>query len=115
MKLNFDTLRKVNMARTIEWTGNSSNDSLLFRATELGGETGEVLNAVKKFTRQQFGWAGGINQDESIKAIAEELADVIICVDRVAAYLDINLNDAVKDKFNKTSKKYKLTVKIEDE
>jgi NTP pyrophosphatase (non-canonical NTP hydrolase) len=114
MNLTFNTLRKANTARTLEWTGNSSNDSLLFRATELGGEAGEVLNAIKKFTRQQFGWSGGIDQDESIKAIAEELADVIICVDRVAAYLDINLNVAVKDKFNKTSDKYKLTVKINE-
>lgn len=40
------------------------------------------------------------------KPIAKELADIIICVDRVAECFDIDLYEATVDKFNETSKKH---------
>ena len=76
---------------------------LEFSAVELGGEVGEVLNAVKKLARLRRGMAGG---SDTINNIAEELADVVICADLLAIKLGINLDQAVVDKFNATSIKH---------
>lgn len=114
MKLTFEKLRSANAKRGVEWMGGPAKlDDLLFTAVELGGESGEVLNAVKKLSRYLNKQRGGIPLAESKAAIAEELADVVICADRVAEALGINLGEATIAKFNKTSDKYGLSVKIE--
>ncbi|MEM0967254.1 MAG: nucleotide pyrophosphohydrolase [Verrucomicrobiota bacterium] len=81
---------------------------LLFRTTELAGETGEVCNEAKKLRRFMNGMTGGKDPETARAALAEELADVIICADRVAEALDIDLSEAVRSKFNATSEKYGL-------
>jgi NTP pyrophosphatase (non-canonical NTP hydrolase) len=111
--LSFDALRAANARRGIEWMGGPAKlEDLSFCAMELGGESGEVLNAAKKLVRFLNGQRGGIPLDESRNAIAEELADVVICCDRVAEALNIDLGAATADKFNKTSRKYGLSVLI---
>jgi NTP pyrophosphatase (non-canonical NTP hydrolase) len=113
MSLTFKKLRTANTKRGIEWMGGPNTiEDLLFNATELGGEAGEVLNAVKKLSRFMKGVKGGVPVVESKQAIAEELADVIICCDRVAESLHIDLAEAVVHKFNKTSDKYGLSTKL---
>lgn len=112
-KLTFEALRKANARRGIEWMGGPNTlDDILFTAVELGGESGEVLNAVKKLHRFLTKKRGGVPYKTSRKAIEEELADVIICADRVAETLNIDLGNAVQNKFNKTSKKYKLKTRL---
>lgn len=106
--LSLETLREVNAERGIQWNGGkpSTIDDLAFRAMELGGETGEALNVCKKLVRTLNGWVGGVTLDEAKPQIADELADVIICVDRVAEVLGIDLSAAIVEKFNKTSRKH---------
>jgi len=112
-KLTFERLRETNKTRGLEWMGdNNEGDSLLFRAVEMGGEAGEVLDAVKKLERFYMGVAGGIEESDAIHDIGEELADVIICADRLADKLNINLDDAIVNKFNKTSDKHNLGTKL---
>ncbi len=48
----------------------------------------------------------------TVEDLSEELADVVICADLLAAKYNIDLEAAVKDKFNKTSDKYNLGVKL---
>ena len=66
--------------------------------------------------QEQFLWCTDAECEARIhdkarrKAIAEELADVVICVDLIAARFGINLWDAILDKFNATSHKTGLEV-----
>jgi len=104
----FTNLRAANNERQKEW-GVGIDAGTLFRATELGGEVGEALNEVKKLERERLGIQGSRS---SVEKLAEELADVIICTDLVAKDYGINLAEAVRDKFNKTSKKVGLQTRM---
>lgn len=97
-------LRKGNEERQIAWA-NGEDVPLLFRATELGGEVGEVLNACKKLERERRGWIGS---RATVEDVASELGDVVICADLLAMTLGIDLGKAVIDKFNATSIKVGL-------
>ena len=52
-------------------------------------------------------WNTG-DEKVSLAFRGNELADVIICADLIAMDEGIDLAQAVKDKFNKTSRKYNL-------
>lgn len=104
-------LREANIARNIEWDNDSRLDSLFF-ATELGGEVGEALNVVKKLERERLGIAGS---RDTVEHLAEELADVLICVDLLAITYDIDLASALPTKFNKTSAKLGLSTMLKDD
>lgn len=95
-----EQLRAANIARQAEWCPDQIPD-LSFRGNELGGECGEALNVIKKLERERHGWAGS---RASVDQLAQELADVIICVDLVAQQVDIDLWSAIVAKFNATSK-----------
>lgn len=94
-----EALRAANIARQAEWCPDQIPD-LSFRGNELAGETGEACNVIKKLERERQGWAGSRS---SLAQLAEELADVIICVDLVAQQTGIELWPAVVAKFNATS------------
>lgn len=100
-------LRGMNESRAQAWTGGRSDP--LFWATELGGEVGEVLNVVKKLVREGWGWKGGRANEQDL---ADELADVIICVDSLARHYKIDIESAVARKFNETSDKHGFPQKI---
>lgn len=82
---------------------------VLFFGVELGGETGEALNKLKKIVREELGIAGS---RATVAELAEELADVIICCDLVAQFYAIDLEKAIRLKFNKTSHELNLPVLI---
>lgn len=101
-------LRRKNNERNEEWT-KGADTTLVFRALELGGEVGELLNAIKKIERAAAGWVGStVTYDD----VLDEIADVQICLDRVAEYFSANLETITRAKFNKTSEKYGLKVKM---
>jgi NTP pyrophosphatase (non-canonical NTP hydrolase) len=101
-------LRFANYARQTEWDP-AGQITLTYRATELAGETGEACNVIKKLERERLGIRGSRATKEQL---AEELADIIICVDLLAMDLGIPLADAIRDKFNATSEKYDLMTRI---
>lgn len=92
-------LRVTNAARNAEWE-NGQPVGALFHATELGGECGEVLNKVKKLERARMGLRGSRS---STAELADEIGDVLICLDKIAAQYGIDLADATARKFNRTS------------
>lgn len=98
-------LRSANILRQLEWDPTDSI-SLEYRGNELAGETGEACNVIKKIARRRLDIRGS---SATIQQLAEELADVIICVDLICMHENINLEEAVKAKFNATSVKYNLT------
>lgn len=108
--LTFDRLRHANQVRQREWPGNEQAD-LAFRALEVAGEFGEVVEAVKKFLRAERGIRG---TTATLDDVAEEMADAIIALDLLADKLGVDLGTAVAAKFNKTSTKYGLETRIPD-
>lgn len=95
-------LREVNSARYDTWTAGQ-DPGAMFDALELGGEVGELLNIVKKLEREERGWRGSrVDPSE----LANECADVLICLDKLARRFDIDLIAATVAKFNATSEKF---------
>ncbi len=102
------TLREAIAVRQIEWDAN--NDiTLAYRGNELAGEVGEACNVIKKLERERIGIRGS---RATIEQLAEELADVVICVDLIAMHVGVDLDAAVRRKFNATSEKYGLKTRV---
>lgn len=104
----FTNLRAANEARQAEWDGNSQITPA-YRGNELAGEVGEACNVIKKLERERLGIAGSRDTKEHL---AEELADVVICADLIAMDFGIDLDEAVRQKFNATSEKIGLSPRL---
>lgn len=102
------TLREANIIRQKEWD-TDNRISLSYRGNELAGEVGEACNLIKKLERERLGIRGSRT---SVEELAEELADVVICVDLIAMEEGIDLDRAIREKFNATSKKYGLKTRL---
>lgn len=107
-ELSFTSFRQANNARQLEWPGYEQTDTT-FKALEVCGEAGELGEAIKKMVRAERGIAGST---AGLEQVADELADVIISADLLAAHLGIDLTKAIASKFNKTSRKYGLETMI---
>jgi NTP pyrophosphatase (non-canonical NTP hydrolase) len=107
-EFEFLNLREANHNRQIEWDADNQI-SLSYRGNELAGEVGEACNIIKKLERERLGIRGSRSSKEEL---SEELADVIICADLIAMHEGIDLDEAVRKKFNKTSEKYGLKTRI---
>lgn len=73
----------------------------------LMGEVGEAANMLKKVKRGSLKW-----NKKTKKEVAHELADIQCYLVLLAARLEIDLTDAVIEKFNLVSKKYKAHNKL---
>jgi NTP pyrophosphatase (non-canonical NTP hydrolase) len=103
-------LRAANTARQVEWfKGGDQKSDLAYRGNELAGEVGEACNVIKKLERERHGWRGS---RATVADLADELADVVICVDLIGESTGIDLQAAVARKFNATSEKYGLATKL---
>jgi NTP pyrophosphatase (non-canonical NTP hydrolase) len=109
MKDFLKELRISNLIRQQEWDTDDSTHNPSYRGNELAGEVGEACNMLKKLHREEMGIAGSRVE---VSELAEELADIIICVDLSASLYGIDLAKAVVHKFNKTSDKYGLNTKF---
>ncbi|MFV0385610.1 nucleotide pyrophosphohydrolase [Paracoccus sp. (in: a-proteobacteria)] len=106
--LTFDELRAANNARQQEWPGSDQAD-LAFRAVEVAGEVGEMLEAVKKHLRAVRGIKGST---ATIGDVADEIADAVIAIDLLAGEMGIDLHPAIARKFNRTSEKYGMLTRL---
>ena len=124
---SFAALRAANIARNEEW--NTSGESLRpsFRGNEAGGESGEIVEAVlanllqftvvmgrlqnvlKKIERGQLGLAGST---ATLADLSDELADGQICLDLIAMDFNIDMFEATRSKFNRTSDKLGFKTKL---
>lgn len=103
-------LREANLARNDEWDTGGQLTGLFF-SNELAGEVGEACNVVKKLERERLGLVGS---RDTVEHLAEELADVLICVDLLAIAYGIDLLPALATKFNKTSAKLGLSTYLKE-
>lgn len=108
-RLTLFDLRQANIARDLEWNTGSEKLSLTFRGNELAGEVGEACNVVKKMERARLGLKGS---HATAVDLADELADILICVDLLAMDAGVDLGVALRSKFNATSEKYGLATRI---
>lgn len=106
--VTFSVLRGANQRRQQEWPGNEAAD-MPFRAIELGGEAGEVQEAIKKYLRAERGIKGST---ATLDDVASEMGDLVVSLDLLADSLGINLGEAVRKKFNATSEKYGMRTYI---
>jgi NTP pyrophosphatase (non-canonical NTP hydrolase) len=103
--LTFDQLRTANVARCSRWhpegiTSWSASDW----TTAVTGELGELASLIKMKNRERDGLPGN-KFSPTKKDIADEIADVAIYLDLLAASLDIRLDEAVISKFNEVSER----------
>src|SRR6476659_5123350 len=108
MNITFQRLREANLQRQAEWDKDGKID-LSYRGNELAGEVGEACNDIKKLERERLGIRGSRT---TVEHLAEELADVVICVDLIASQLQIDLGGAGRGKFNATSEKVGLKTRL---
>lgn len=83
MKIMHD-LHIANIARGKEWEGSNDKCGIDFWGVELAGEVGEACNIIKKLERERIGLRGS---RATLHDLADELADVIICVDLIACHI----------------------------
>ena len=106
MNLSFQSLRDANIARVTDYEsmpGGIDTWNPLEWAGALGGEAGELLNKCKKLRR---------GEDVPLEAIAEEIADVVIYADLVAARFRLDLAAEVAKKFNVVSERIGSKVRL---
>lgn len=101
-------LRRINTERYDAWA-EGADAGIMFDALELGGEVGELLNVVKKLEREERGWRGSRAGEQDF---ADECADVLICLDKLARRRGVDLISATVAKFNATSDKVGLPHKL---
>ena len=115
MSLTFRKFREVSMLRCKEWTKGQGDPGVDFRVLEAAEEFCEAMQRLfgllKRLKRSDKGMVGGVNTDIDLE---EEMADTFITFDLLAASLGIDLEKAITEKFNKTSRKYGLSVFIGD-
>ena len=78
------------------------------------GEAGETANVVKKIRRHETGCVndGDPSLEELRDQAVEEMADTVIYLDLLALHLGMDLGEAVRAKFNKTSEKFGFPEKL---
>jgi NTP pyrophosphatase (non-canonical NTP hydrolase) len=104
----FHSLRAANIARQKEWD-RGDVITPAFRGLELAGEVGEACNVIKKLERERLGIKGS---RATVRELAYELGDVVICADLIAMMYGIDLAQAVPEKFNDTSLRQDLSTML---
>lgn len=113
--LSFTDLRLANVVRCEEVFHKLNHWSPTDWACAMAGECGEACNAVKKLRRLEDGTntqKDPQTEQEAILIIADELADLVIYADLLAARLNVDLGTAVANKFNAVSDRMNSTVRI---
>lgn len=103
--LTFSKLRETNLSRTDRWNPRGLETwDLSGWTVAMMGEAGEACNVIKKLNRIRDGMTGNrIGEKELQRALTDELADIVIYLDLLAARAGINLESAIIHKFNETS------------
>ena len=75
-------------------------------AVAMAGECGEACNIVKKLNRNRDGIRGNTENPMDLRVmLAEEIADTVTYAFLLADKLKIDMEEALREKFNKVSRK----------
>jgi NTP pyrophosphatase (non-canonical NTP hydrolase) len=108
----FASLHEQNVARARRWhPGFPEQDDWTGGdwATAMAGECGEACNIVKKIRRVETAKKGRASEQDTAllsQFLGDELADLVIYADLLAAKYGIDLGDAIREKFNAVSEQY---------
>lgn len=109
MSRTFEGVAAINLIRCLKWHPTGIEEwSVADWALAMGGEAGEVLNAVKKLKRLESGIRqakGPHTVTESIYQIKKEIGDVYLYLDLLAQRIGADMEDCVVLAFNETSVK----------
>ena len=103
MSLDFLELRKANRERCETSFHGIDEWSETDWGCAAAGEMGELCNLLKKRRR---------GEDIPIKMVMDEIADVIIYLDLLAAKLGIQLSGPIREKFNEVSDRVGSEVRL---
>ena len=114
--VTWSRLRELNVTRCETAFKHPINDwSPADWGIAMAGEAGEACDAIKKLRRLEDGnntEKDPQSEEEAKNAIAMELADMIIYADLLSARLGINLEDAIRTKFNIVSDRMQTNIKF---
>jgi NTP pyrophosphatase (non-canonical NTP hydrolase) len=106
--MTFEQFAKLNRSRCESPRGfNHKLDSwsLSDWMTATIGELGEAANVVKKLNRVRDGIVGNkLSEDELRAMLKDEIGDVFIYLDLLAQSQGIDLEEAIRDSFNRKSR-----------
>lgn len=114
MSLTFKTLQEKCRQRNDVWSKGKWDtvDSII----EMVEEFGEFASCVKRLRRLQLGVKNdGTQKDDLLAKATDEIGDMGVVLANIANSMGIDLGAAIRYKFNKTSIKYDLPVRIEQE
>jgi len=114
------TIRQFHEANEKRRQANPSNGTeatwtITDWTNELCGEAGELANIAKKVRRARpaiNGRKADPTLEEAKGDLAAEIADVVICASLVAGYLGIDLEKAIREKFNIVSDRVGSDIKL---
>lgn len=115
--LTFQKLRIANLSRCEKWHGSAGvhDWNLSEWGVAMGGECGEALDAIKKINRVDSNILGNKkSREELMNDLANELADIIIYADLLAARAGIDLDTAIISKFNEVSNRFNFPELLEE-
>lgn len=105
--LNLEQLREQNRSRAERWHGPGTEPwSLADWSNAMCGEAGEAANVVKKIRRHETSIGESYNTPDLTalnQSLAHELADLLIYADLLAMNANIDLSEAIREKFNLVS------------
>ncbi len=104
--ITFNELRDANVKRCVQVFHKLDDWSPCDWATAMAGECGEACNVIKKLRRLDGADSSKDTKgyrEQLVHETADELADLVIYADLLAARLGVNLGDAVVRKFNAVS------------
>lgn len=105
--LSFKKLRDVNKLRCETAFNHGLHTwSLAEWSNAMAGEAGETCNLTKKIKRGDF------TLEQVKKDLAKEIADVVCYCDLLAAAADIDLGQAIIQKFNEVSDRRGVEIKL---
>lgn len=104
--LTFRQLQATNNSRKSRWHGNPDPWTLADWSNAMAGEAGEACNVVKKIRRLDLGMRSHRTKEtreELLKKLGHELADNLLYTFLTADAAGIDLEAAVREKFNLVS------------
>lgn len=115
--MSFDELRKANTSRCEQSFHGIDRWTPAEWACAMAGEAGEACNVVKKMRRlafapEQISSADWPAFDALRNDLKKELADIVAYADLLAARMEINLGQAVAEKFNEVSERVGSKVRL---
>jgi NTP pyrophosphatase (non-canonical NTP hydrolase) len=103
--LTLAEISAINAQRCEKWHGEADPWTSADWGNAVAGEVGEMCNVIKKLRRIETGVIGVKDppKGELLNMLADEVADVYLYLDLLATHHNINLAEAIKQKFNAVS------------